>query len=522
MTKIGANVIDTVVLGGGLAGLTAALHLAERGVQPLILDADPQHFGGRLKAGPQMTLQQGDQTWSFAGEHGVHAVWSPYRNLQAMWVRHGIRPLLVPAQEEEWVLGTAGRVKWAEIGSVIRGSWIPAPLHYLGLFAHPRFWLMLSIHDFASLLRVFVTLLSALSIDPLLEDQPLQGMTLADVCKGWSPHLTSLFAGLSRNALPANPEQIPASGFFAFLRFYTLRRRDAWVFSYLPDASGQAMIAPLLQTLEDHGASLRLGCRVTQLEKDPLGWRVVWEHAGQSASVLARHVILAVDAPAATQLLQASPATHREAAVLNLPSGWSTAVIRLWFSRAPQRCGAEAGIFSGDFILDNFFWLQRIYNDYIRWGRATGGSAIESHIYGPPELLTKPDAALVAHALVDVIRTWPELKNTLLHVEVTRNDATHTLLHAGRPEDHLGVSTPWPGLYCCGDWVRDGSPAMFMERACVTGIKAANRVLAAHEIEPWPLLAHAPPEPLAWALELAMRKVRTRLRRRYQRARRAG
>ena len=30
---------DAIIIGGGVAGLTAALHLAERGLKPLILEA---------------------------------------------------------------------------------------------------------------------------------------------------------------------------------------------------------------------------------------------------------------------------------------------------------------------------------------------------------------------------------------------------------------------------------------------------------------------------------------------------
>ncbi len=495
---------DTLIIGGGLAGLTAALHLAERGLRPLVLEADPHYAGGRLKAGPDVTFEHAGQIWRFGSEHGVHGVWSPYRNLQAMLARHRIRPVLVPAQEEAWVLAHRQRVRYADIGSAIRNSWIPAPFHYLGMFARPRFWTMMSVCNFAALFRVLPTLLAALSIDPLAEDQPLYGLTLAEVCKGWSPDITSLFTGLSRNALPANPDQIPASGFFAFLRFYTLRRRDAWAFSYFPTDSARAIIAPLLHTLTALGGEIKLGVKALRLERAPEGWRV--ETADHNFT--APYVILATDAPATKALLCAGPDTASEAAGLRLPGGWPSAVVRLWFTRAPQRRGAEAGIFSGDLVLDNFFWLHRIYDDYIRWARATGGSALEAHIYGPPELLALPDAALLAQAISDVTRVWPELKGHLLHTALTRNEATHTLLHAGRPEEHLSVITPWPGLVCCGDWVRDANPAMFMERACVAGIKAANAVLQAHERATWPLLAAPRPESLAWAIEMDMRHIR--------------
>ena len=114
-----------VVVGAGIAGLSAALHLAERGVRPLILEAEPGYVGGRVAGGDTVELDG----WRFRGDHGVHAVWSPYRNLQAMLARHAIRPVLVPAQEEDWVYKGPALLRRAPVGNAIRHSWIPAPFH---------------------------------------------------------------------------------------------------------------------------------------------------------------------------------------------------------------------------------------------------------------------------------------------------------------------------------------------------------------------------------------------------------
>jgi isorenieratene synthase len=170
-------------------------------------------------------------------------------------------------------------------------------------------------------------------------------------------------------------------------------------------------------------------------------------------------------------------------------------------------------MFSGDFIMDNFFWLHRIQDAYIRWHRATGGSAVEVHIYGPPMILEEPDAVLLARAIVDVQSAFPELKGRQIRQVLRRNEPTHTLFGLGPADRHLGIETPWPGLLCCGDWVRHPSPAFFMERACVTGIDAANAVLRSRDLSTWPLLDYAPPEPLVGFMERLMLRGRRAMRR---------
>jgi isorenieratene synthase len=244
-------------------------------------------------------------------------------------------------------------------------------------------------------------------------------------------------------------------------------------------------------------------------------WRVYYQQAGGEAnkenSLTSRHVILATDASNAKTILQASSGLDTDG--LYFPRSMETAVARFWFNR-PPRPSPEAGIFSGEFVVDNFFWLHELQDSYRRWHKATGGSAIEVHIYGPPEMLAVQDAVLLAYANRDVLTAFPELRGHLLHQVLQRNPPAHTLFGVGAVDRHLGIRTPWAGLFCCGDWVRHPSPAFFLERACVTGIEAANAVLADRELQPWVLLDYLPPEPLAGWIERAMRSGRRLLRKR--------
>src|SRR5258708_32716569 len=111
--------------------------MAERGLIPLVLEADPNRAGGRVSGGNPLTISP---EWVFPGEHGIHAIWGQYHNFRAFLARQAIHPGYVPARHEWWVhRPTNGRVKWTEGGSALRRGWIPTPFHYLALFVRPRF-----------------------------------------------------------------------------------------------------------------------------------------------------------------------------------------------------------------------------------------------------------------------------------------------------------------------------------------------------------------------------------------------
>ena len=497
---------DVIIIGGGVAGLTAALHLAERGLKPILLEAD-ERAGGRLSGKDEIIIND----HHFSNEHGVHGIWSSYVNLKHMLKRHAILPQLIPANEEQWIYRTGELVRRAPIGSVIRNSKLPAPLHYIQLFLLPQFLLMLDPRDWLGIFSIWSTLVMAIGIDPFVEDQPLEGLMFGKALKRWGPAMRALFFGLTRNGLSTDPDQVPLAGFLAFLRFYTVMRRDAWAFDYLPNGSGE-VIEKLSAKILQLGGEIRYKSRVKRVEKDG-DWVAHFESDDVHDSVKATYVILASDSPAAESIIKNS----FQADNLFFPHGLAHAVIRLWFDTTPRKT-PESGIFSGDFIMHNFFWLHKIYAPYRKWHEETGGACIEVHIYGPESVLAQTDAMLITNALTDFYRAFPELKGHFIKPYLQRNAATHTLPALGARGTHLGVDTPWQNFFCAGDWVWFKTPAFFLERACVTGLEAANRVLALAGKEMFDVQSYPAPEPLAAWIEGLIIKGRKRRRMKFERS----
>src|SRR5688572_22352959 len=113
------NQFPVVVIGAGIAGLTAAAHLAEGGVPPLLLDADSLWSGGRLAGGAADTFEYDGRVWSFPSEHGVHALWGGYANMRAMLDRF-LQIELQESSGEEWINRWGREVRTIEAGRAVR------------------------------------------------------------------------------------------------------------------------------------------------------------------------------------------------------------------------------------------------------------------------------------------------------------------------------------------------------------------------------------------------------------------
>ncbi len=471
------------VVGGGIAGLSAALHLARAGKRVTLIEA--QRFaGGRFSTTGETRFDYAGRTFTFPVDHGLHGFWRQYRNFNRMLQTLGIAGRQVQVPTQELVVGHRG----VEIGARVQSSSLPdviAPAALLG----SRTLAMESVRNgFMKTLAAGGEVLHALTFDPMRDVERYDHLTVDDYLRDWPLWLQRLFCALTHSGFFLDPNEVSLAAFFTGLNVYSLSDKRDSTFTTLDDAAGPGLIEPMLATLRTLGVELQLGARAQSLEDDGSLW--VRDSSG-ARRVSPTGVVLALDPPG-LRGLKVPAALASFFGQHPVPRAVASVAVRLFFRVSPDAARAPSGLFA-DAPVDNFFWLERLQRPFRAWHTATGGSVLEGHLYGSraANAQGRSDEAVVAEVLAAAETGWPELKGTLVHAHVHRNAPTHVAFTPGAMSRLPPVETPLPHVALAGDFIATPWPALYLERACLTGLLAA-RHLGAQTEEPLPPFEAAP------------------------------
>ncbi len=517
-----------VIVGGGIAGMCAAISLADRGLRPVLLERDGYSFGGRVAARPPTSFEHAGQQYRFSLEHGMHGWWRQYRNFLALLDRHGLSDRLIDAYDQTLVFDDGAAVDRTNVGRETQITPVIEPLHHAQLLRKKNIRRLIGLVEVPRLATLALRVFESIRFDPYDPNhlRHYDQLSVAEFIGGMPRFFQAFLRSLTRSGFFSDPPQVSLWAFLLSLQLYVFLRKDSQCFSFVRGPIVEQLFAPLLHKIEAGGGRLERGIEVTRIERRAEGgfW-LQWsrtagaeppsgtaELSGNSGRLAAPELILAVDVSAAKRLVATSPCLSSILRGLEPFSGRPSTNIRVWWSRAPDDRWGESGVFGGKATADNYFWLHRFQDEFAAWHEATGGGVSESHIYAPLALHDLSDDELLERVERDMARAFPEVAGSAVHRTIVRNQASHINFPVGCATAFPKVETSFADLALCGDWIDGGIPVLYMERACQTGIAAANVMLRRSGGLPWPILRPVPPPPHMRALQAGLRALEPGLR----------
>ncbi|MFB9903750.1 FAD-dependent oxidoreductase [Allokutzneria oryzae] len=452
------------VVGGGIAGLSAATALVERGVRVVLLERE-SYLGGRVGGWP-IRLADGS---SATMNRGFHAFFRQYYNLRALLRRTDpMLAALTPMRDYPLVHSDGYRDTFQNLPRTPPFNAVAFALN------SPTFTLrdLTRLNARAALPLVDVQVPGTYDkLDHVNAEEFLERLRFPRAAR----HLA--FEVFSRSFFAA-PSDLSAAELATMFHLYFLGSSEGLVFDVAADSFPAALWDPLGAYLAARGAEIHLGATVRTIRPGGARRFVVDDLEVDG-------VVLAADVTGLRSLVSASPALGDEpwrARIAGLRTAPPFLVSRLWLDR-PVRAGRPGFLgTSGYGPLDNVSVLNRYERESRDWAARTGGSVVETHGYA----LTDVDSAR-ARLIAELYRVYPETASARIVDERHELREDCPLFPPGGFAHRPTVRTPQEGLVLAGDLVRIDLPVALMERAATTGMHAANLLLRLFGVQGHPL-----------------------------------
>lgn len=440
------------ILGSGIAGLSAALTLARRGMDLTLFESSP-HIGGKLGS---WKMDQGGA--EIPVSHGFHAFFPCYYNLNRLLDSVGARKYFRSIGDYA-IRGVEGsEVRFGKIETT-------PVLNLLALARAGVFKLFDAIR--APGRNLYGLFLEYDETETFSRYDTISFERFNQLAKV-SPGLRLAFNTFAR-AFFADADKLSLAELVKSFHFYYLSQDGGLIYE-VPDRDFEASILnPIRSELSGLGARIHLSSPVSRFEKTGSGFLVNGEAFDS--------VVLSTDVVGAKKIMDASAGFPAEvvSSFSKLVPGQRYAVLRIWSDLDLRKTIPDFVITDRVRVLDAVSAVHRIEQEAREWSEKNGGSVVELHCYAVPDDMTEAECR---SALVSELQAFfPEVEGLRIrfeHFQIKRDfTAFHTGNYAARPRVETGVA----GFYAAGDWVKLPFPAMLMEAACAAGLLAANGIL---------------------------------------------
>ncbi len=435
-----------VVVGGGWAGLAAAVTLASQGSATTLVESAPA-VGGRART---------VNTPLGALDNGQHLLIGAYREFLALLARLGI--------DEGTVLDRRTlRMRMSDLAGdrdvVLDVPALPAPLHLAKGLGSAR---GLGVVERLAAVR-FTAWLQRRGFD--LEDRPLAELLAV---RGQPARLTrALWEPLCLATLNTPLTRASARLFARVLqRTFTGHRSNCDLL--LPRAPlGDLLPGPAAAYLERHDGTVRYGTRAVTLET--ASGRICGVRLADGTRLACDDLVLALPPHALDQLLEGHPGLAALKSTLPRFGYQPICTVYLRYPHAVDLDGPLRGVLGG-----TTQWLV----DRAGSGQPGVIAAVVSAEGTHMELDRDALADHVAGEVARLFPTWPAPDTRLVIREKRATFASVAGVDAIRPAS----ATPLPGCWLAGDWTATGLPAT-LEGAVASGVQSAHAVAASRHTQ---------------------------------------
>ncbi|XP_006820129.1 carotenoid phi-ring synthase-like [Saccoglossus kowalevskii] len=470
-----------LVAGGGLAGLSTALELAERGYDVTIREASDV-IGGRLFAKPVEVLNR-----TFYLEHGFHGWFYNYYQFKDIRKRLDIDHNFKP---------------WGPVHMIFRDhkpeilySEGPYPLNLLAIV-----YRSLNINFWQALTTVLaIPDLFWFNYDEVYERH--DNISLAEWAQIY--HVNTNFYDIimqpSLSVTMNERETLSAAEMLMYMQIYFLNNPKADYREVTTVDHFTGILEPWVKKLKSFGVIIELNSTVEGFVFDNKTGNII-----SADDKNYDYFVLATDFGGVRDIMKSSANRYVNNALVHnniqrfmggidgLAIAPPYKVIRIWFDKqipnAPDilQCPEHYPIN----LIAQYHLLER---ESAIWANKTGGSIMEFHLYtwkyGPVS-----DSEVWGIISPTAMEIFPEIieKNfKILAVNVFSYE-NFPSFQAGsnrhRPMSHFAKSCGISNLMLAGDWLRTSYPSALMERAVSTGREAANHILLSDHVKQVPLL----------------------------------
>ncbi|HEV3088167.1 MAG TPA: FAD-dependent oxidoreductase [Candidatus Elarobacter sp.] len=451
--------VDTLIVGGGPAGLAAARYLAEAGRSTTVLEKRPI-LGGKLSSWRD---RDGDIL-----ETGLHAFFGGYTALHALLKDVGIaHHVLWQPHTLTWAMPPNFSPRWngVPVYEEFKFTAAPAPFNGIGAVLNARY----VFNHWEKLLFAKGTLPVLLRDHRYADAQDTLTYAEWHRKRGMSEHMLRTFFAPMALALNFTPvERISAEAMLRVMAYFA-STRDASRAGFLDGPPGPRFVEPLADHVRARGAVIETDAAVGELIFS--GDRCTGARTRDGRVFEARNVIVATPVHDAKKILPA--AMQRDPMVEGVAKLESSPVINahLWFDR-PVSPFTNL-MFSPGTLLGVHADLGQGSPGY-EWSRK---SFIEACVAPADELIAQDDEAVVEAVMRDLGQLYPlATRAHLVKAKLVRVPKSVYRASPGAERMRPGVRTPVRNLFLAGCYVDTKFPAS-IEGAVRSARMAADAVL---------------------------------------------